>query len=183
LTGVPVIAGTDVISSVGPGRFDAEFVAISNGCGNGGIAGFIGATSATIGEKLPGKHPHRQLRSVNGVIRFAEATLVVVQSLPNQRIVQKIAKRRLLTWKKRNEKRRHSRMRKLPSFFWGKSGRIDIQKALLGLLSRFAVQRGRLIIAKRGIPVKGDFMRKFDEKQSTVPLGSVTTSVTIASTR
>ena len=145
----------DVTSGIGPGRFEAEFVAISNGRSDGGIAGFVG-------EKLPEKHPHRQQRGVNGMIRFTEATLVVVQSLPNQRIVQKIAKRCLLAWKKRNEKRRRGRMRellslrKLLSFFWGKSGRIDIQKALLGLLSHVAVQRGRLIIAKRGIPVKAE---------------------------
>jgi hypothetical protein len=126
------------------------------------------ATAASqdfVGEKLPEKHPHRQKRSVNGVIRFAEATPVIFKSLPDQRIVQKIAKGCLLAWKKRNEKRRCGRLGKLLSFFLEKSGMLDIQKALLGLLSRFAVQRGRLMIAKRGrlmiakrgIPVKAEW--------------------------
>ena len=39
---------------------DAKLGAISNGRGDGGIAGFIG-------KKLPEIHPHRQQRSVNGV--------------------------------------------------------------------------------------------------------------------
>jgi hypothetical protein len=72
------------------------------------------------------------------MIRFAEATLVIVQCLPDQRIVQKIAERRIFTWKKRNEKRRRGRilgkgcwdrgkwlshrLGKLLSFFWGKIG-------------------------------------------------------------
>ena len=72
---------------------------------------------------------------------------------------------------------------------------MDIQKALLGLLSRIAVQRGRLIkegglyspkegylsrqdgkFTKFARPVKGDFMRKFDERQSTGPLTTSSTN-------
>ena len=75
-----------------------------------------------------------------------------------QGVVQKIAEGRILaTLKKRNEKRRRGRLGKLLSCFGEKSGKLDIQKALLGLLSRIAVQRGQLIIAKRWIPVKAEW--------------------------
>ncbi len=145
---------TDVTSGVDAGRLDFDFVAISDGSGNGGVAGLVG-------EELPENHPDRQQRRVDGMVRFAESAPMFIENALNEFAGQDVVEGSIVVLIKGVEKRRRGEMRrvklrKLLSFFGLESCMLGIQKALLGLLSRIAVQRGRRRIAQRGLSVKAE---------------------------
>ena len=142
-----LVPGADIASGIDAGRLDADFVAISDGSGDGGVAGLVG-------EELPENHPDRQGRRVDGVVRFAESASVFIENALNEFAGQDVVAGSIVVLIKGVEKRRRGEMGKSPSFFGEESCMLDIQKALLGLLSRIAVQRGRRRIVQRGLSVK-----------------------------
>ncbi len=148
------IPSTDVSAGVDAGRLDSDFVTIRDGSGDGGVAG-------CVGEELPENHPDRQERRVDGVVGLAEAAPMFIQNTLDEFTGQDVAEGSIVVLEKGVEKRRRGEMRRVKLrkslFFWGmESCMLDIQKALFGLLSRIAVQRGRRMIVQRGLSVKAE---------------------------
>jgi len=88
------------------------------------------------------------------MVGSAELALVLVEDRLNEFAGQDVVEGILPVLEKRGEERRRGDLGELPSFFGEESGMLRIQKALLGLLSHIAVQRGRRMIVQRGLSVK-----------------------------